>query len=115
MSLRDSKSGFVKVPVEFGVFAASEQGLQIGVITASLDVASVGADAIAYQTFAVAGLDTGDFVAVNRVADTAGLGIIHARVSAADTLTLGFKNDTASPIDPGAGDYKILVVRFNQK
>jgi hypothetical protein len=115
MALRDTKMGFVKVPFESGVFKADEQGLQLAQLSASLDVASVAANVSAEQTFTVAGLAVGDLVFVIKPALSAGLGIVNARVSAADTLAITFMNTTAAGIDPAAETYQIFVMRFNQR
>ena len=53
------------------------------------------------------GLKVGDFVAVNKPSNSAGLGIVNARVSAADTFALTFMNATGSGIDPAAETYLI--------
>lgn len=115
MALRDTKAGFVKIPFEEGVFSATEQGLQIAQLTASLDVASVAANVSAEQTFTVAGLAVGDLVFVIKPSLSAGLGVVNARVSAADTLAITFMNTTAAPVDPAAETYQIFVMRYNQK
>jgi hypothetical protein len=115
MSLRSTKDGFVKVPFEEGVFAATEQGLQFAQLTASLDVASVAANVSAEQTFTVAGLAVGDLVFVVKPTLSAGLGVVNARVSAADTLAITFMNTTAAPVDPAAESYLIFVMRMNTK
>ena len=78
-----------------------------GLISQSIDVASVSANTTAEQTFTVTGLKVGDFVAVNKPSNSAGLGIVNARVSAADTLALTFMNATGSGIDPAAETYLI--------
>lgn len=84
---------------------------KIVVYSQSLDVASVAANTTAEQTFTVTGLTTGDKVFVNKPAATAGLGIVNARVSAADTLALTFVNATAGAIDPAAETYSIVAIR----
>lgn len=77
----------------------------------SLDVASVAAITSAEQTFTVTGLTTDDRVFVNKPTLTAGLGVVNARVSAADTLALTFMNATAAAIDPAAEIYEIVAIR----
>jgi len=66
-------------------------------ISTSLDVASVAANTSAEQAFTVSGLKVNDLVIVNKPSASAGLGVVNARVSAADTLALTFMNATASP------------------
>lgn len=83
----------------------------ISVISATIDPASVAAATSAEQTFTVTGLKVGDQVAVSKPTATAGLGIVNARVSAADTLAITFMNATAGAIDAGSETYTILVVR----
>lgn len=83
----------------------------INVITSSLNVASVAANTTAEQTFTVTGLKANDLVMVNKPSANAGLGIVNARVSAADTLALTFVNATGAGIDAGSEAYTIIVVR----
>ena len=84
---------------------------KIVVYSQSLDVASVAANTTAEQTFTVTGLTTADKVFVNKPSLNAGLGIVNARVSAADTLALTFVNATAAAIDPAAETYAIVALR----
>lgn len=80
----------------------------------TLSPASVAANTTAAQTFTFKGLNAIlHFVSVNYVSTAqAGLGIVNARVSAADTLEITFINATASPITPTAsGLYNLLVNR----
>lgn len=84
---------------------------RINVVSLSINVASVAANTTAEQTFTLPGLATTDMVFVNKPSLSAGLGVVNARVSAANTLALTFSNNTAAPIDPAAETYNILVVR----
>jgi hypothetical protein len=83
-----------------------------GVLTTTIDLASVAAATSAAQTFTVPGLKLGDFVAAIAPSTlNAGLGIVNARVSATDTLSLTIMNATAGALDAASGTYTILVVR----
>jgi spore coat protein U-like protein len=78
----------------------------------TLTPVSVAANITAEQNFTVRGLQVGDYVNVTaNVAQTAGIGIVNARVSAADTLTVGFSNSTAGGLTPAAGVYLIDLSR----
>jgi hypothetical protein len=79
---------------------------------ATLNPALVAAGTTAEQTFSVTGLDTNDIVFVNKPSLTAGIGVVGARVSAADTLAITFVNATAGGIDPPSEQYSIVTVRF---
>jgi hypothetical protein len=88
------------------------------VATVNVDLASVAAAISAEQTFTVPGLRVGDFVWVNTPPIgtgagqmNAGLGVVGARVSAADTLALRVINSTAGALNAGAADYTVLVLR----
>lgn len=83
------------------------------VVTATLSPAQVAANTSAEQTFTVPGLKTGDvLLSVTKPTTQAGLGIVGARISAADTLALNFMNNTGSPITPTASQtYKVVVFR----
>ena len=83
-----------------------------GVLTTTIDLASVAAATSAEQTFTVPGLRLGDFVFVN-IPSTLnnGLGIAGARVSANDTLALRVMNATAGALDAASATFSVLVVR----
>ena len=83
----------------------------IRIYSQSLDVASVAAATSAEQTFTVTGLTTADKVFVNKPTASAGLGVVNARASAANTLALTFMNATAVAIDPAAETYQIIAIR----
>lgn len=64
------------------------------------------------QTFAIPGLQLNDVVGVTlNGAQTAGVGIGNAYVSAANVLTIVFTNSTAGTPTPAAGVYTIAVDR----
>jgi hypothetical protein len=82
------------------------------VISVTLSPASVAANTSAEQTFTVNGLQAGDHVSVNKPTAQAGLGIVGARVSAANTLAITFGNYTGTPIVPTASQtYLVLLSR----
>lgn len=84
---------------------------QIRVYAATIDPASIAATTTVEQTFTVTGLTTGDKVFVNKPTVTAGVGIVNARVSAADTLAITFVNATAGAIDPVSEVYAVVAIR----
>jgi hypothetical protein len=66
----------------------------------------------AEQTFTVNGLNVGDFVYVIKPTGQAGLGIVGARVTAANTLGITFSNNTGGSITPTAAEtYLVLQVQ----
>jgi hypothetical protein len=85
---------------------------QVALLAVALTPAQVAANTTAEQTFTVNGLVVGDFVEVNKPTTQAGLGVVNARVSAANTLAIAFSNNTAAGITPTAGEsYQVMVVR----
>jgi hypothetical protein len=82
----------------------------IGPTLTSVAVATI---TTAEQTYTVTGLQVGDIVlAVNRPNNTpVGVGIVNARVSAANTLALTWVNPTAGSVTPGAGVFSIVIGR----
>jgi hypothetical protein len=85
---------------------------QVALLSVALTPAQVAANTTAEQTFTVNGLLAGDFVEVNKPTTQAGLGVVNARVSAANTLAIAFSNNTGAGITPTAGEsYQLLVVR----
>lgn len=82
------------------------------VISVTLSPVAVAINTTAEQTFTVNGLQVGDHVVVSKPTAQAGLGIVGARVSAANTLAITFSNNTAGSITPTASQvYKVLVSR----
>ena len=85
---------------------------KIGSFTVTLSPASVANATSAEQTFTMMGLLTTDYVYVNKPTAQAGLGIVGARVSAADVLAITFMNATSATITPTANQsYIVHVVR----
>lgn len=84
----------------------------------SLDVTSVAANTTSEQTFTVPGITPLDYktprelVFVTKPSHSTGLGIVNARISAANTLAITFMNTTAGAIDPSAETYFIVTVRI---
>lgn len=110
-SLGAVTSTTVSATTSLTVGASGTAVTQIRVYSQSLDVASVAANTTVEQTFTVTGLATTDTVFVNKPTATAGLGIVNARVSAANTLAITFVNATAGAIDPAAETYAIVAIR----
>jgi hypothetical protein len=82
-------------------------------VSPSITPAEVAANITAAQTFTVPGLLTTDHVFVSCVAaQTAGIFIADARVTAANTLSVQFGNCTAGPLTPTAGFYVLDIIRF---
>lgn len=85
---------------------------QIRMYSPSLSPAQVANNTSAEQTFTVNGLTTADRVLVIKPTAQAGLGIVGARVSAANTLAITFANLTATPITPTASEsYQVVAIR----
>ena len=85
----------------------------MGMIQVTIDPGSVAANTTAEQTFAVQGLQIGDFVLVSRpsVGSTPGISMPNARVSAPNTLALVFGNHTAGAINLTAEVYRLMWFR----
>ena len=77
----------------------------------ALTPTAVTAGAESVQTFTVTGLTTTDIVTVNKPTNQAGLDLVHAWVSAADTLSIKYRNPSGGNITPTAETYRILAVR----
>lgn len=71
---------------------------------ATLTPTSVATLTTAEQTFTVTGLIAGSAVWVNKPSAQTGLGIVGARVSAANTLAVTFLNTTTGTLTPTAGE-----------
>lgn len=101
-----------------GPATTSTNNTSTGVGNIALDVllgltitpASCAANTTAEQTFTITGLQVGDVVNVNKPTSQAGLGVVGARVSAANTIAITFSNNTASPITPTASEVYVVNV-----
>jgi hypothetical protein len=77
-------------------------------VSVTLSPAAVAADTSAEQTFSVPGVAVGDVVFVNKPTAQAGLGIVGARVSAANQIAVTFVNATAASITPTASQSYLI-------
>ena len=84
---------------------------RFGVITFTYDPGSIAAATTAEQTVTVPGVLPGDYIEVTKPTLTAGVGIVNARVSAANTVAITWVNATAGAIDPPAETYQAWVFR----
>lgn len=83
----------------------------MGILTVTFNPASVGANTTAEQTATVPGLRLGDVCVASKPSATAGVGVVNARVSAADTLALTFVNATGSGVDAASETWTVLWFR----
>ena len=84
---------------------------KIAVFTQSFDPSSIAANTVAAATaLTVPGVRVGDVVlAAIKPTQTAGLGVVGARVSAENTVVVSFVNATGAPIDAGAETWTFVV------
>jgi hypothetical protein len=82
------------------------------ILQTTLSPAQVAANTTAEQTFTVNGLLVGDQVAVTKPTTQAGIGIVNARVSAANTLAIAFSNNTGGGITPTASE--VYIIELNR-
>jgi hypothetical protein len=95
-----------------GTTVARGNCLRLILLGPTLTPVAVAAAISAEQAFTVTGLRTQDIIyVVASVAQTAGIGIGNARVSANDTLQISFMNATAGSLTPAAGIYQLVVHR----
>lgn len=82
------------------------------IIGPSLTPVAVASATAVEQSFTVLGLQLMDACDVTfNGAQTAGIAIGNARVSAANTLSITFTNSTAGSLTPAAGQYVITICR----
>lgn len=87
---------------------------KFGAFLITLSPAIVATITTAAQNFAATGigLTVGDIVSVSfQGAQTVGVGILDAYVSASDQLTVRFVNPTAAGVTPASGTYAVTVFR----
>jgi hypothetical protein len=89
------------------------QGNTSGLYTVVVDItpAEVATIVTVEQTFTVTGVKVGDGVSVSPPGLTAGAAICSARVSAADTVAIGFVNPTVAGVTPLTGDHVFTIYR----
>ena len=73
-------------------------------------LAEVAANTSAEQEIAVSGVSVGDFVAVTKPTAQAGIGIVGARVSATDVVSVTFMNTTAAGVTPTGSEVYVFFV-----
>ena len=82
----------------------------INVVSATVDLGSVAANTTEEETATVTGVKVGDFVVCSKPTLEAGLAILNARVSAADTVILTVGNFTGVAINEGSETLTFLVI-----
>ena len=85
--------------------------IQAELVEVAIDLPSVGANTTAVATATIEGLKTEDAVFVNKPSHETGLGIVNARVSAANTIEVTAMNPTAGAINEVSETFKVLVVK----
>ena len=95
-----------------GTISSGGNILYSWLIGPTLTPVAVAQNTTAEQSFTIPGLLLGDFVDVySNVLQTAGIGIVNNRVTAKDTLQIGFSNSTGGSLTPAAGVYLCLISR----
>lgn len=72
----------------------------------------VTASSESVQTFTVSGLTTVDTVIVNKPTNQSGLDLVSAWVSAVNTLSIKYRNESGGDITPTSQAYLITAVRL---
>ena len=88
---------------------------KLAVVRATLSPALVAINTTAQQTFTVPGVQVGDVIVnVEKPTHQAGLGVVGARVTAANTVGITFSNNTGSTITPTASEaYDFVIARVD--
>jgi hypothetical protein len=79
-------------------------------LAVTLSPASVVATTGNEQTFTVAGLQLGDLISVSKPTFQNYISIVNARVSAANTLAIGFGNSSTANLTPTASEVYLVSV-----
>lgn len=80
-------------------------------VATTLTPASVAANTMIDQVFAIPGIKAGDFVGITPPLLVPGVTAVCARATIDNSITVTFVNTTAGDLVPGAGVYKLLIVR----
>lgn len=84
---------------------------RIFAVQVTFDPAAVATITTAEQTATVAGVKVGDIVYWSKPTATVGVGVVNARVSAADTIALTFVNPTAGSVNAASETWTFLIFR----
>lgn len=81
--------------------------------TLVIDPPSIAAATTAEQAFSLNEVEVGDSVlSVTKPTNTAGLGIVGARISGSNTISITFMNCTGAAIDAPSETYTIDILKF---
>jgi hypothetical protein len=92
-----------------GVFLGNVVFLSTVTVNYDANVTNTNTTQEAFVT--VPGVLPGDFVMVNKPSNSPGIGIVNARVSAANTVGVTYGNFTGSAVNPPAENYLFCVIR----
>lgn len=92
-----------------GITFGNAQGVYV--VSVTITPASVATITTVEQTFTVNGVKVGDAVTVSPPGMQAGVAVVSARVSAVDTVAIGFTNPTAGAVVPLTGAHIFTVYR----
>jgi hypothetical protein len=92
-----------------GIIDGNVKGIFL--LQGTFDPASVATITTAEQTVTVTGVKVGDMVIAVKPTLTAGVGVLQARVSAADTVAVQFVNPTAGSVDAASETWNFLIFR----
>jgi hypothetical protein len=88
-------------------------GVTVMTVIATLDFGNTAAGACTDLTVTVPGAVSGDVVCLGVPnASVPANGSFFPWVSAADTVTVRFTNNSAGALDPASGDFRVMVTRF---
>jgi len=83
----------------------------VSAVSVSFDANVTVTNTTQESTVTVPGVLPGDFVMVNKPSMSTGVGIVNARVSAADTVAITYGNFTGAGVNPAAETYLFCVIR----
>ena len=84
---------------------------RFGVVSFTLDTNITATNTTQEVDVTITGLTTGMFVAVSKPSHSTGIGIVNARVKAANTLSITYVNATGSGVDPASETYLLFWFR----
>lgn len=85
---------------------------KVQTFSSALTPTAVSASSESVQTFTVTGLTVNDAVIVNKPTNQINLDLVGAWVSAANTLSIKYRNHSGGSITPAAETYRIIGIRL---